>query len=110
MHFCRGFTRIPTRGFATHAKNYYKILSVDPKAPLLDIKKRYNALAKEYHPDINPAQANYFKEINEAYGVLSKADERKKYDDMFMGGVQSPHTAKSEPNNTQYDNVYNSVS
>jgi len=68
------------RGFSVLTKDYYKILSLDPKCGQADIKKRYTTLAKEYHPDVNPNQSNLFKDINEAYAVLGKSEERLKYD------------------------------
>ena len=64
-------------------KDYYKILGVDRKAGEDDIRKAYRKLAKQYHPDYNPnnKQAEEkFKEINEAYEVLSDAKKRSHYD------------------------------
>lgn len=64
-------------------KDYYKALGVDRQASADDIKKAYRKLARKYHPDINPGNAEAeakFKEINEAYEVLSDADKRAKYD------------------------------
>lgn len=64
-------------------KDYYKILGVDRKASEEDIRKAYRKLAKQYHPDYNPnnKQAEErFKEINEAYEVLSDAKKRAYYD------------------------------
>lgn len=64
-------------------KDYYKILGVDRKASEDDIRKAYRKLAKQYHPDYNPnnKQAEeHFKEINEAYEVLSDAKKRSTYD------------------------------
>ena len=64
-------------------KDYYKILGVDRKATEDDIRKAYRKLAKQYHPDYNPnnKQAEEkFKEINEAYEVLSDAKKRGHYD------------------------------
>ena len=66
-------------------KDYYKILGVDKKASQQEIKKVYRRLARQYHPDVNPgvksAEAR-FKEINEAYEVLSDPDKRQKYDEL----------------------------
>lgn len=64
-------------------KDYYKILGVDRKASDDDIRKAYRKLAKQYHPDYNPndKQAEEkFKEINEAYEVLSDSKKRSYYD------------------------------
>jgi DnaJ-class molecular chaperone len=64
-------------------KDYYSILGVPKNAPDKDVKAAYRKMARKYHPDVNPgdkgAEAR-FKEINEAYEVLSDADKRKKYD------------------------------
>jgi len=64
-------------------KNYYKILGVSKNASDKEIKAAYRRLAKKHHPDINPgnkeAEAR-FKEIGEAYDVLSDKEKRKRYD------------------------------
>ncbi len=65
------------------AKDYYKTLGVSRNASKEDIKKAYRELARKYHPDLNPNDKNAeekFKEIQEAYEVLSKDDKRKQYD------------------------------
>ena len=65
------------------ARDYYKALGVDRKASADDIKKAYRKLARQYHPDRNPDDPKAeerFKEISEAYDVLSDPDKRKKYD------------------------------
>jgi curved DNA-binding protein len=66
-------------------KDYYKTLGVDKNATDKDIKRAFRRLARKYHPDVNPddPQAEeHFKEINEAYEVLSDAEKRAKYDQL----------------------------
>ena len=64
-------------------RDYYEVLGVDKGADETAIKKAYRSLAKKYHPDMNPGDKEAevkFKEVNEAYDVLSDADKRAKYD------------------------------
>ncbi|MEY3404410.1 MAG: hypothetical protein RLZZ86_4032 [Cyanobacteriota bacterium] len=68
---------------ATDFKDYYAILGITKTATSEEIKQAFRKLARKYHPDVNPnnkqAEAK-FKEVNEAYEVLSDPDKRKKYD------------------------------
>ncbi|MGZ5423198.1 MAG: molecular chaperone DnaJ [Candidatus Aminicenantales bacterium] len=73
------------------AKDYYKVLGVSKETALPDIKKAYRKLARKFHPDLNPgdktAEAR-FKEIQEAYSVLSDPKKRAQYDQFGdFGGV-----------------------
>jgi molecular chaperone DnaJ len=78
------------------ARDFYQVLGVPDTATPEEIKKAYRRLAKQYHPDANPNNAQAaerFKEISEAHAVLSDADKRKKYDHMrrlgaFDGGFR----------------------
>ncbi len=66
------------------ADDYYKILGIDKKAGIDDIKKAYRKLALKYHPDRNPDDKKraeeQFKKISEAYAVLSDPEKRRQYD------------------------------
>ena len=65
------------------AKNYYDILGVNKNASDDEIKKAYRSLAKKYHPDLNPGNAEAaekLKEVNEAFSVLSDKTKRQNYD------------------------------
>jgi len=68
---------------ATDFKDYYAVLGVSRSASADDIKRAFRKLARKYHPDVNPgdqAAEAQFKEVSEAYEVLSDPDKRRKYD------------------------------
>ncbi len=76
--------------------DYYKLLGLSKKASRADIKKAYAKLARKYHPDVNPEDeelAGRYHAITEAYGVLSDAKDRKKYDRLghaaYVAGLKS---------------------
>ncbi len=70
-------------------RDYYEILGVDKKSSADDIKAAYRKLAMQYHPDRNkaPDAEEKFKEISEAYAVLSDQDKRQQYDQFGHSGI-----------------------
>jgi len=75
-------------------RDYYEVLGVDKNADEATLKKAYRAMAKKYHPDVNPGDAeaeSKFKEASEAYAVLSDPEKRRQYDQFghaaFGGGA-----------------------
>lgn len=71
-------------------RDYYEVLGVDKNASKDEIKKAYRKLSKKYHPDINKEEGSdaKFKEISEAYEVLSDEQKRKQYDQFGHAGAQ----------------------
>ena len=68
---------------AESKRDYYEVLGLSKSASADEIKKAYRSLAKKYHPDMNPGDKEAevkFKEVNEAYAVLSDSEKRSKYD------------------------------
>lgn len=74
-------------------RDYYEVLGVPRDASESDLKSAFRNLARKYHPDVNdaPDAEEKFKEINEAYGVLSDADKRAAYDRFGHQGVRGPN-------------------
>ncbi len=75
-------------------RDYYEILGVDKKASIDDIKSAYRKLAMQYHPDRNksPDAEEKFKEISEAYAVLSDQNKRQQYDQFGHAGIDMRYT------------------
>jgi len=74
----------------TTKRDYYEILDVSKDADIKDVKRKYRKMAMKYHPDRNPdneAAAEKFREITEAYEVLSDTEKRQRYDQYGHAGV-----------------------
>ncbi len=97
-------------------KDYYKILNVSKTAKADEIKKSYRTLARKYHPDLNPnnkSAEDKFKEVSEAYEVLSDDEKRKIYDAGGMDprqqytGQQPPYYQYTQSNdNSRYRDIF----
>ena len=75
---------------AENKRDYYEVLGVQKSATHDEIKKAYRKAAMKYHPDRNPGDKEAeekFKEVGEAYEVLSDEDKRQRYDQFGFAGV-----------------------
>ena len=79
-------------------RDYYEVLGVNKSAEQQTIKKAYRKLAKKYHPDTNAGDAHaeeMFKDVTEAYNVLSDDKKRKLYDEFGFAGLQEGFSAEA---------------
>ena len=93
--------------------DYYSVLEIDKKASIDEIKKAYRKLARKYHPDLNPndADANKkFQQINEANEVLSDPEKRKKYDAYGENWQYAEEYEKARQSQSQYQDGGSSFS
>ncbi|MEV7212236.1 molecular chaperone DnaJ [Kitasatospora cineracea] len=94
-------------------KDYYKVLGVPKDATPAEIKKTYRKLAREFHPDANKGDAKAeerFKDISEAYDVLSDEKRRKEYDEarsLFAGGGFRPGGAGGASGGFDFGDLFN---
>jgi len=93
-------------------KDFYKILGVAKDASEADIKKVYRKLARQYHPDSNPGDAKAeakFKEISEAFSVLSDPEQRKEYDAVRAMGGGARFTAGGPGGAGGFEDVFSNL-
>src|ERR1051325_1102606 len=79
-------------------RDYYEILGVSKSVTAEEIKRAYRKLARKFHPDTNKDDSSAeakFKEVQEAYDVLSDAKKRQAYDQFGHAGVNSAHAAEA---------------
>ena len=89
-------------------RDYYEVLGLQKGASDDEIKKSYRKLAKQYHPDLHPGDKeceDKFKEIGEAYEVLSDADKKARYDQFGFAGVDPNYGAGAGGGYGGYTNV-----
>jgi len=93
-------------------KDFYKILGVSKDAAEADIKKSYRKLARQFHPDSNPGDAKAeakFKEISEAFSVLSDAEQRQEYDAVRAMGGGARFTAGGQGQGGGFEDVFSNL-
>ena len=89
-------------------KDYYAVLGVSKDADEKQIKKTYRKLAMQYHPDRNqsPDAEEKFKEISEAYGVLSDPEKRKRYDQFGHAGIDSRYSPEDIFGGIHFEDIF----
>ncbi|MGD0729333.1 MAG: molecular chaperone DnaJ [Candidatus Micrarchaeaceae archaeon] len=93
------------------AKDYYEVLGIGKKASTDEIKNAYRGLALRYHPDKNKEKGSEekFKEINEAYAVLSDPEKRKQYDSFGPEGFSQHYTTEDIFRNVDFESVFRNM-
>ncbi|WP_084105198.1 DnaJ C-terminal domain-containing protein [Demequina sp. NBRC 110056] len=94
------------------SKDFYATLGVSKDASAEDIKKAYRKLARDLHPDRNPgdkASESRFKEVGEAYGVLSDKEQRQQYDAIRTMGGGGPRFQAGGPGGAGFEDVFSNM-
>lgn len=94
-------------------RDFYKVLGVDKNVSEADLKKTYRKLARQYHPDStqgDPAKEAKFKEISEAYSVLSDKEQREEYDQIRAMGAGTPRFTASGQGTGGFEDVFSRFS
>jgi molecular chaperone DnaJ len=89
-------------------RDYYEVLGVQKDASKQDIKKAYRKLALQYHPDRNksPDAEEKFKEISEAYAVLSDDQKRSQYDQFGHAGINGRYSREDIYRNADFESIF----
>lgn len=89
--------------------DYYKILEIPPSSSPEDIKKSFRKLAHKYHPDKKSGNENKFKEISEAYQILSNKEKRAEYDSLRTANRYSTYQTQAQQSNDTNQKVSNKI-
>ena len=89
-------------------RDYYDVLGVKKDADKREIKKAYRKLALKYHPDKNPSKdaEEKFKEISEAYAVLSDEEKRQMYDQYGHAGIDQQYTSEDIFRGADFSDIF----
>lgn len=92
-------------------KDYYEILGVDKNSTKEEIKKAYRRLALKYHPDKSkdPKAEEKFKEITEAYAILSDDRKRKEYDLRGHDGIEKKYSQEEIFDRTNFSDLFHNI-
>lgn len=89
-------------------RDYYEILGVDRDADPKEIKRAYRKLALKYHPDKNPDEgsSDRFKEVSEAYAVLSDSEKKRRYDQYGHAGIDERYSQEDIFRNVDFSEIF----
>lgn len=93
-------------------RDYYEVLGVDRNADEAALKKAYRQLAKKYHPDVNPGNAEAeakFKEATEAYGILSDPEKRRQYDQFGHAAFEQGGAGGFDFNEADFGDIFGDI-